>query len=96
MTRKNISNLECVTIGDLLVRDSGMNQDEHFSVIKLDSEHIQASKFFGTKSASVRPQAKAKRVIRNFKHEAEMLVIDHFNGIETNFGFTKSIGGSSS
>jgi len=30
-----------------------------------------------------------KRVIRNFKHEAELLVIDHFNGIENNFGFTK-------
>ena len=87
MTYKNISNLECATIGDLLVRDSGMNQDEHFSVIKLDSEHIQASNFFGTKSA------KAKRIIRNFKHEAELLVIDHFNGIENNFGFTSPIGG---
>lgn len=95
MTYKNISNLECATIGDLLVRDSGMNQDEHFSVIKLDSEHIQALNFFGTKSASVRPQAKAKRVIRNFKHEAELLVIDHFNGIENNFGFTSQIGGKS-
>jgi len=98
MTHKNSTNLESLTLGDLLVRDSGMNQDEHLSVLALDSEHIQASNFFGTKSASDRPVV-AKRQInlrhRNFKHEAELLIVDHFNGIENNFGFTKPIGGKS-
>ncbi len=92
MNYKNNSNLETLTIGDLLVRDSGMNQDEHFSVVKLDSEQIQATSFFGTKSASDRPVV--VRPQRNFRHEAEMLIVDHYNGIENNFGFTKSIGGS--
>ena len=92
MNHKNISNLETQTIGDLLVRDSGMNQTEHFSVVKLDSEYLTASNFFGTKSASNRPLTKVKR---NFRNEAELLIVDHFNGIENNFGFTKPIGGKS-
>ncbi len=100
MTHKNSTNLESsFTLGDLLVRDSGMNQDEHLSVLELDSEHIQASNFFGTKSAKSDRPVVAKRQInlrhRNFKHEAESLIIDHFNGIENNFGFTKPIGGKS-
>ena len=97
MTHKKSTNLESFTLGDLIVRDSGMNQDEHLSVLALDSEHIQASNFFGIKSVSDRPVV-AKRQInlrhRNFKLEAELLIVDHFNGIENNFGFTKPIGGS--
>lgn len=99
MTHNIIPKLDSLTIGDLLVRDSGMNQDEHLSIIELDSEHIQASNFFGTKSAKSDRPVVAKRQInlrhRNFKHEAELLIVDHFNGIENNFGFTKPIGGKS-
>ena len=95
MTHRNNTNLETLTLGHLLVRDSGMNQDEHLSVVELDSEHIQASNFFGIKSASDRPVVKRQINLRNFKHEAELLIVDHFNGIENNFGFTKPIGGKS-
>lgn len=77
-----------------MVRDSKMNQNDFFKVIKTGSEKFVASNFFGTKSVSVRPQAKAKRVNRNFKHEAEMLMADHFNGVAQNFGFKKFVGGS--
>lgn len=94
MTQKNTSRMECLTIGDLLVRDSRLNREDFYQVIKTGSDKFIASNFFGTKSASVRPQAKAKRVYRNFKFEAEMLMADHFNGIENNFGFTKIVGGS--
>lgn len=93
MTHKNVPTLECLTLGDLVVRNSGMNRDDYFKVIKTDSENYKASIFFGIKSVSDRPQAKAKR---NFRHEAEMLIIDHFNGIENNFGFRKPVGGYSS
>jgi len=31
---------------------------------------------------------------RNFRHEAEMALLDFFNGRENNFGFTTPVGGS--
>lgn len=85
MTHKNNSTLECLTLGDLLVRDSRKNQNQRFDI---DSQII-ASNFFGIKSATVRPQAKAKR---NFSFEAELAIEWYFNGVESNFGFTKPIG----
>ncbi len=95
MKHKPNSKLEYATLGDLVVRDSSLSQDEHFSVVKFDSKDIQASNFFGIKSASDRPVVKRQINLRNFKHEAELLIVDHFNGIENNFGFTKPIGGKS-
>ena len=86
MTHSQNQTLETLTFGDLLVRDSGMSRNDYFKVVKLGSEKFIASNFFGTKSASDRPQEKSTR---NFRHEAELLIIDHFNGIENNFGFTK-------
>jgi hypothetical protein len=91
MTHKQNQTLETLTFGDLLVRDSGMSRNDYFKVVKLGSENLIASNFFGTKSASDRPQEKSTR---NFRHEAELLIIDHFNGIENNFGFTKKTRGS--
>lgn len=43
---------------------------------------ISIHSFFGTKSDF---HARKER-------EAQLLIIDHFNGIENNFGFTKPIG----
>ena len=70
-----------------MVRDSRKNQNQRFD----NDSQIIASKFFGTKSVTVRPQAKAKR---NFSFEAELAMTWYFNGVETNFGFKKFVGGS--
>lgn len=76
-----------------MVRDSRKNQNQRFD----DDSQIIASKFFGTKSVTVRPQVKAKR---NFSFEAELAITWYFNGVENNFGFKKafpnriSLGGS--
>ncbi len=84
MTQRRNSNIGSMTLGDLVVRDSSMNRDDFYKVIKTDSTKLIASNFFGTKSEKPK---------RNFRHEAEMLIIDHFNGFENNFGFKKPIGG---
>jgi len=91
MTHSQNQTLETLTFGDLLVRDSGLSRDDYFKVVKLGSDKFIASNFFGTKSASDRHQGEKSQ--RNFRHEAEMLIVDHFNGIENNFGFSKRKGG---
>ncbi len=76
-----------------MIKPSSMNRNDFYEVIKTDSQNFQASKFFGTKSASDRPVVVKPQ--RNFRHEAELLIVDHFNGVDNNFGFTKPIGGKS-
>ena len=76
--------LECITLGDLVVKDSRKTQNQRI----LDSG-VSALNFFGIKSVSDRPQAKAKI---NFRVEAELAIADYFNGADVNFGFTKPVG----
>jgi len=56
---------------------SGMSLGE---ALRVNNE--SASSFFGIKSYF---HEKKQR-------EAQLLIIDHFNGIEVNFGFTKPVG----
>lgn len=76
--------LECITLGDLVVKDSRKTQNQRV----LDSD-VSALNFFGIKSVSDRPQVKTKR---NFRLEAELAIVDYFNGAEVNFGFRKPVG----
>lgn len=76
--------LECLTLGDIVVKDSRKNQKQ-----RICDSGVSALNFFGIKSDSDRPQVKTKR---NFRHEAEMLMVEHFNGVDQNFGFKKTVG----
>jgi hypothetical protein len=63
-----------------------------FGQVILKNSKQTLNQIFSVNSESDRKTVSAPK--RNFRHESEMLIVDFFNGRETNFGFTTPVGGS--
>ncbi len=63
-----------------------------FGQVFLKNSKQTLNQIFKVNSESDRKIVSAPK--RNFRHEAEMAIIDFYNGQEVNFGFTTPVGGS--
>ncbi len=63
-----------------------------FGQVILKNSKQTLNQIFSVSSESDRKTVSTPK--RNFRHEAEMALLDFFNGRENNFGFTTPIGGS--
>ena len=63
-----------------------------FGDLVLKNSETKLNQLFSVKSESDRKTVSTPK--RNFRHEAEMAILDFFNGRENNFGFTTPVGGS--
>ena len=62
-----------------------------FGDLVLKDSELSLNQIFEVKTESVSKPIPTPK--RNYRHEAELLMEDFFNGRERNFGFTKPIGG---